>query len=170
MTRPVGRFSPQRCSCRQLRGGKNWGLSPVVNSCLIPLDVQRSPNFPPSEFTTISSNDYHLGADTVCTTIREELLEQFCGVRLVAHIIHPKYNVKSRRPLRECTVSSPERLPPWVHAKYAKPSPSVSSARVCVDCLIPLRIPFAMEHPLHSCSSPSQTFPCCSAVMRSRTS
>ena len=44
---------------------------------------------------------------------------------------------------------------------------SFLSARVYVDCLIPLRSPFAMEHPLHASSFSSRTTPCCSAVLRS---
>ena len=54
--------------------------------------------------------------------------------------------------------------------KSTIPLPSFSSARVCVDYLILLRRPFAIDPPLHSRSSPSKTLRCCFTVLWSRTS
>ena len=99
VTRPVGRFRPQRRGGRQLRATNrlvsldsarhydrlnsnlsarsaapfNWGLSAVVNSSVVPRDLHLSSTFPRGIRHPHLIGHYHVGMDIVSAVIREEL-------------------------------------------------------------------------------------------------
>ena len=148
----------------------NWGLSAVVNSCLILRDLQRSQNFPPRNSPPAS--------DRTITTL-EGTLSALVSARNCSTISAASnlWRTKYTHVYREISSHTmnvyrfcPERLYHLSSTLIHKTLPSFLSARGCVGCITRFRRPFDIEHPMHSSSFPSRIIPCCSTVLRSSSS
>ena len=137
----------------------NWGLSAVVNSCFIPRDLHRSLNFPPRNSPPLFDRTTATLEGTPSARVSARNYSNISPASDLWRIKYTHaYREKSSRTMRvyrflprDSTTFSP--------LKNTKTLPSVLSARVYMDCLIPFRRPFAMEHHLHSSSFPSRAIP-----------
>ena len=181
IARSVGRFSPQRRSCRQLRSRKkrsrawirpavaavsikpsarsaiplHWGLSAVVIFCLIGLGLHRSPNSPPrnspppSDRTIIALEGTPSARVSARNCSKNSVVSDLWRIKATSYV----YREKSSRAMRVYRFLLRDDIT-LVPLKSTRTLPCFLSARVCVGCLMPLRRPFAMEHPLHSWKVP----------------